>query len=173
MSQLLVGDVLRYNKKRRFGLVPRLIRLIQGNDCVHVAIVIRGGDFPEVAEADSDFGVRVTPYEIACFKEVPKVSRINNITIDERKLYENAIIYAAGSYAFEKILDACINHAFGRLYNLFGRDYTFREFTSKNNSSRFVCSTLVSRLLSNASDQEYNPCAEPDDFTNGPWTLME
>lgn len=168
---LLPGDVLLFRKKHSFSLIPRIISWIQGNEHVHVGIVTEIYPIVMVAEADSDYGIRHVAFEVSALQEIPCVVRLNEPIDPEALKMAVARVYPMGSYAFEKIVDAMINHAMGRIFGWFGKPFTYRVWFGKNlYESRFICSTLVSHLLSKCSNHKYNPTAEPDDFTKAEWT---
>lgn len=170
--QLQAGDVLLFRRKQSVSAIPRLIAWIQGNEHVHVAVVVQADPRPLVAEADTGYGTRITLYELSALLERPCIAR-SGVLVNKEKLMDAAYQSNNKKYAYEKIFDACINHLLGRVLGFFNRSYKYRTWFAKNRkNNRFICSTLVSYLLSQASHLEYNPCAEPDDFTTGQWQVL-
>lgn len=161
------GDVLLFEHPEGVGAISKLIRLTQGNKKVHCALVVRNASgLVEVAEINSNYRLRLVPIEISARMEAPQIVRHPTLVVDEHKLYECTKPLVGASYAYERIFDALLNHMLGYL------GIAPRAYLSSENPKRFICSTLTGFLLSCASDWQYNPVAEPDDFAAAPWAQI-
>jgi len=163
------GDVLLFESPKGFQPVDSAIRLIQGNKYIHCALVMQKGENPLVVEIDTSFKLRVVNLSVSTAGRTFVVAENTDIHVDEQELLLSALEIKGSSYAYEKIVDALINHLMGRLL---GADYKFRPFISHNNETRFICSTCVSYLLSKAAGLPFDPDAEPDDYTKDGWEIV-
>lgn len=170
---LAPGDVLLFRRGNSSSIIPRLISWVQGNRHVHVAVVIQGSPFPFVAEADSEFNMRIAPYEVSALQEHPVVVRPSFDFDPDRLKIEAYRITSFGRYSYLSLVDALINHGLGRVFGWFGKTYTYRTWWAKNPfEDKYICSTLVSYLFSRCSNQKYDPTVEPDSFTTAEWTVI-
>lgn len=166
-NQIKPGDIVLYkkNEKYKISLVSKLIRLIQGNDNVHVAMVIWAYNRcePIVAEIDSSFNARIVPLTKSMERGTPEIYRLKT---DEEycawRVYEEAKLSEGLPYGYAKIANALINHLFGRIIP----GYTYSNWIK---SDKEICSTYVSKLLALGFKTKYNNVSEPDDYCKEPF----
>jgi hypothetical protein len=162
------GDVLLFKKniKYKISLVSKVIRLIQGNEYVHAAIVVSvvPGLTPLVAEVDSDFKSRVVPVSVSMERGTPDVYRLSTTyTFRSKSAYTYALDTVGQKYGYSRIVDSAINHFLGR----FDHAYNYRAWFSPD--TKDICSTLVSKILNIGFGAKYDRFSEPDDYCKSPF----
>lgn len=172
-KNLKVGDVLLYRRNKSRDFIVRAIRFVQGDKAVHVAIVVAEGEEPKVAEIDSDYTVRIVDYSVSADREIPNVARLNpNYLVDKDRVYAEANELLGVEYSKKQIADICLNHLLKNFYRLIGLKYKYRKYFHNPRQKKYICSTLVSHILSSGSSYIYNPFAEPNNFTEEPFDIV-
>ena len=168
--QYLPGDVLAFKHGTMYA---KFIRLIQGNQYTHCAVVIEPGDrnTARVTEIDSSFGARIVPMSVSESEGKADVFRNQKYMFDGYLIYKDAYYMQGKKYTYALILQSCMNHLIGRALGFVGISYTYRNFFP--GVDKVICSTLVSLLLSRSClDYTFNPTSEPDEYCVGNWGLL-
>lgn len=163
-KELVPGDILLFKRnKKGLGIISNLIRLIQGNQYVHVAIVLSPTPDPMVAEIDSGIPSRIVGYSEVTKRGIPEIYRLRT---DQEycgwKVYEEARLSEGAKYGYAKIANAMINHLLGRIIPGY-------KYSNWIKSDKEICSTYVSRLLSQGFGTKYDNVSEPDDYCKEPF----
>ena len=170
-ENLKVGDVLLFKRTKSWSPVPKLIRLIEGNRYVHVAVVVKEGPDPLIAEIDAGFRMRVGSWELVTKKEIPDVARLSSdYYISKYSIIKYALSVIGMSYGYSKIIDSMINHFLGFLFSVFGKRHVYKTYVGNPNHE--ICSTLVSKILSQITSLNYNKFSEPDDYCKPPFIVI-
>lgn len=167
------GDVFLYTGLKSSSPYPRYIRIFQNNQYVHVAMVLVGGSKPVIVELDPDEGLKFMTWEEATPYEIPDIVRLKNSHISVPVMFRKIHELVGQKYSFRLITDILFNHILRNLLKLLFIPYKNRVFLYKADPERkYICTTMIYHVLSEASELEFSPWAEPDDFTGEPWEFI-
>ena len=167
-NELMHGDVLLYEYKKRASFLTRCIRLITGNKFIHSSIVRKIDGKLFILEALSSRLHSYVPFYYTYLGEVIHCFRPKFPIPDViEKPY-----FVPETYGFLCVADSLLNHTLGRV--------TFRKWEYKPflqqffNATHTDCSVLVAEMLDlekNTDWCKFNRVVEPDDFSLHPETF--
>ena len=162
-SELLHGDVLLYEHRKKANFITKAIRLVTGSQYVHCGIVLEIDRKKYILEQMTERMHSYTPLYynfdgevIHCVRPTFAIPEINEYKVCQRY-----------NYGYHGIVDCLINHFLGRIS--FGLWEYKPLLTRLIKTERTICSTLVARILdlqNNTKWCKYPEVVEPDDFGN-------